>query len=264
MIPPPKLFRASSDSFGFESDGNQIRNSSKPCVGDAQNVNKDGTRLTRDMLSTEEIILKNSLSLLDPIEITGILCLGVYFKDELSQKLDKCAVFPNTKSIGLKSVFRTALSSQAFDVLSEKTSTPFLSTLWAPKNELPENKTGGSYILTKAFGPRGLMGLFMLEMKKVEASTNSSVLEHVQQVTQTAFSKIVLLGNSFSQPSRLTPREKEIAKWIAYGKSNNEIAEKMDISIHTVNGYLRAIYLKTQTSDRVSVGFYALHNGLLD
>ncbi len=226
-----------------------------------------GLKTAPNMLSTEEIILKNSLSLLDPIEITGILCFGFTFKDVINPTPQNCVSYPRHKSAALKNVFNKASENNGFDSLSENEPTPFLSKLYLSSESLTsetEDKGPRSYIITKAFGPRGLSAFFLLELKKREITTNNSVLEHVQQTTQTAFSKIVLLSSMFQQKSRLTPREKNIMKWIAYGKSNVEIAELMKISIHTVNGYLRAIYLKTQTSDRVSVSFYALHNGLLE
>ena len=214
------------------------------------------------MLSKEEIILKNCLSLLGPIEAKGVLCVGSSFKDDIIYHLDKVAAYPKQKAMHLKRVFIEAVTSGLISTLTDNTSTPFLSYLWSRKTERDAHSQ--SYILTKTFGPNGLTGFFLLEMKIVNASTNDSVLEHVQQITQTAFTKIVLLGEKFKKESRLTPREKDIVKWIAHGKSNLEISELMEISIHTVNGYIRAIYLKTNTSDRVSVGFYALHHGLLN
>jgi len=48
-----------------------------------------------------------------------------------------------------------------------------------------------------------------------------------------------------------------------FHRSNPEIAEITGLSVHTVNGYLRGIYLKTSTKDRVSLSLYALHKGLL-
>jgi DNA-binding CsgD family transcriptional regulator len=254
----------SFDSRAFESVHQQSAPRSQTVPGGTSYDSHRSQKRKTNMLSTEEIILKNSLSLLDPIEVTGIFCLGFSFRDNLEYKLDKFAAYPSEKYAELKNIFRTALSSKAFEPLAELNPSPFLSTLWTPNIETKAGGTSKSYILTKAFGPKGLTGLFLLEMKKVDLKTNNSVLEHAQQITQAAFSKIVLLGQTFRPESRLTPREKDIVKWIAYGKSNMEIAELMSISIHTVNGYLRAIYLKTNTTDRVSIGFYGLHNGLLD
>jgi len=61
----------------------------------------------------------------------------------------------------------------------------------------------------------------------------------------------------------LTPRETEILQWMALGKSNGVIADILDISHHTVNTYVRRIFLKTNTSDRTSASLYGISNGLI-
>ena len=62
----------------------------------------------------------------------------------------------------------------------------------------------------------------------------------------------------------LTQREQEVLTWVARGKSNSVIADIVGISQHTVNGYLRRIYLKTQTSDRTSAALRAIGDSLID
>ena len=62
----------------------------------------------------------------------------------------------------------------------------------------------------------------------------------------------------------LTRREKEVLTWGARGKSNSVIADIVGISQHTVNGYLRRIYLKTGTSDRTSAAVRAIGDSLID
>lgn len=63
---------------------------------------------------------------------------------------------------------------------------------------------------------------------------------------------------------RLTSREQEVLTWVARGKSNSVIADIVGISQHTVNGYLRRIYLKTRTSDRTSAALRAIGDSLID
>lgn len=231
-------------------------------LGEKENNTTSHKKLTSDRLSIEEIILKNGLSLLDPIEAKSIICIGKLFKDSFNHQLDRCAAYPKQKITHLKRSLNEAYESGLIACLSDNTSRPFLSYLWTRNTD--EGGINQSYILTKTFGPNGLTGFFLLEMENVNASTNYSVLEHVQQITQTTFTKIVLHGEKFKKESRLTPREKDIIKWISHGKSNLEIAQLMGISIHTVNGYIRSIYLKTNTSDRVSLGFHAFQHGLLE
>jgi predicted ATPase/DNA-binding CsgD family transcriptional regulator len=51
----------------------------------------------------------------------------------------------------------------------------------------------------------------------------------------------------------LTERETEVLRLIAEGMSNMEIADKLDITINTVKGYIKNIYLKLGVNRRVQV-----------
>ena len=50
----------------------------------------------------------------------------------------------------------------------------------------------------------------------------------------------------------LTKRESEVLGLIALGKTNPEIGIILDISKNTVASYLKRIFLKLETSDRVT------------
>jgi DNA-binding NarL/FixJ family response regulator len=50
--------------------------------------------------------------------------------------------------------------------------------------------------------------------------------------------------------ARLTPRESEIASFIARGKCDKAIARDLNISPHTVKNHLSRIFAKLQISDR--------------
>ncbi len=53
-----------------------------------------------------------------------------------------------------------------------------------------------------------------------------------------------------SQPLPLSPREREIAHLVARGLSNRDIAERLVVSIRTVEGHLYRIFLKLDVTDR--------------
>lgn len=53
--------------------------------------------------------------------------------------------------------------------------------------------------------------------------------------------------------SKLTPREQELALQIAYGATQYEIAQKMDISVRTVKAHTASIYEKLDVKDRLSL-----------
>lgn len=62
----------------------------------------------------------------------------------------------------------------------------------------------------------------------------------------------------------LTPREREILVLIALGRSNQEIAEELFISLPTVKTHVGRVLLKTDSRDRVHAVLFAFKNGLVD
>ena len=61
----------------------------------------------------------------------------------------------------------------------------------------------------------------------------------------------------------LSAREAEVLLWIARGASNNEIAEIVGLSPHTVDTYCRRLLSKFETSSRVTAAVRAAQAGLL-
>jgi two-component system, NarL family, nitrate/nitrite response regulator NarL len=59
--------------------------------------------------------------------------------------------------------------------------------------------------------------------------------------------------------SVLTRREEQVARLVAEGLTNREIAGKLDLSGHTVKNYLFSIFEKTGVSNRVGLVLYALN-----
>lgn len=62
----------------------------------------------------------------------------------------------------------------------------------------------------------------------------------------------------------LTPRETEILKLVAEGRSNKEIAESLYLSEGTVRNYVSSIFSKLHARDRAQAVSFALRMGLLD
>ncbi|MCG6186231.1 response regulator [Maribellus maritimus] len=62
----------------------------------------------------------------------------------------------------------------------------------------------------------------------------------------------------------LSEREKEVLKLICDGDSNNEIAEKLFISTHTVDGHRRNLIQKTGVKNTPNLVMFALKNGLIE
>jgi DNA-binding NarL/FixJ family response regulator len=61
---------------------------------------------------------------------------------------------------------------------------------------------------------------------------------------------------------QLTPREVEVLRLIAAGKSNQEIARELVISINTVTNHVKNILGKTDSANRTEAANFAHRHGL--
>jgi DNA-binding NarL/FixJ family response regulator len=64
-------------------------------------------------------------------------------------------------------------------------------------------------------------------------------------------------------PAGLTPREVEVLTFVARGRSNRGIAEKLFIGEETVKTNISNILTKLHLADRTQVAIYALRRGLV-
>src|SRR5581483_10908806 len=65
-------------------------------------------------------------------------------------------------------------------------------------------------------------------------------------------------------PASLSQREVEVLRWIAQGKSNQEIADQLCRSINTVANHVRNILGKIGAANRAEAAIFAARHGLLD
>jgi len=70
------------------------------------------------------------------------------------------------------------------------------------------------------------------------------------------------VGGAAVQPDGLSPREVEVLRLIAAGKTNQEIGYRLFISLNTVATHVRRIYEKTQSANRAEAACYALRRHL--
>ena len=64
--------------------------------------------------------------------------------------------------------------------------------------------------------------------------------------------------------NNLTDRESSVLFYLTQGLTNEEISNKLHISVHTVKAHLEAIYYKLKVSNRVQAAIKAIILGLID
>ena len=65
-----------------------------------------------------------------------------------------------------------------------------------------------------------------------------------------------------SEADMLTTRERETLALIATGRSNDEIAQEMRISLNSVKSYIRSAYRKTGVQSRSQAVLWAVTHGV--
>lgn len=114
-------------------------------------------------------------------------------------------------------------------------------------------------------GPGGRNGCFSLVYNETDSLKIEQQVRILQWACQNAHQLLCKLYLLDAKPiPKLTDRETEILSWVARGKSNSVIAQILGISPHTVNTYMRRLFLKLGTSDRTSVSLIGISNGLIE
>lgn len=62
----------------------------------------------------------------------------------------------------------------------------------------------------------------------------------------------------------LSPRELDVARAVATGLTNAELAEKLHVSLGTVKSHLGSVQTKLQARNRVEIAAWAFRSGLMD
>jgi len=64
-----------------------------------------------------------------------------------------------------------------------------------------------------------------------------------------------------SRPAPLADKEVEVLRLLAKGYDNNDIADELHLSVHTVSNRLRTIFEKLHVTNRTQAALYALRQG---
>ncbi|MCI5044036.1 MAG: LuxR family transcriptional regulator [Aquisalinus sp.] len=122
----------------------------------------------------------------------------------------------------------------------------------------------GDGLAIPVFGPHGRNGYCGVGFGHHPPELSYEDIKKFQWVCQLGHTRYCdLLKKQLPEAEHLTARETEILEWVAKGKSNTVIAEIIGISPHTVDTYMRRIYLKFGVADRVTAALRGLAVGAL-
>ena len=122
----------------------------------------------------------------------------------------------------------------------------------------------GDGLAVQAFGPGGRNGYFGLGFGGAAHALPEGERTMLQSACQAAHLKYcLLLRETLPPPPQLSQRERQILEWVARGKSNSVIAEILGISSHTVDAYLRRVFMKLGTTDRMTAAIRGLGMGVI-
>lgn len=121
----------------------------------------------------------------------------------------------------------------------------------------------GDGLAFQVFGPglrNGYVGLGV--SSPLEMPAPELVLDF-QLLAQAGHVRYCELNPIYAGASVLSPRERQILRWIARGKSNSAIADILDLSPHTVDTLVRRIFDKLGVSDRTTAAIQGVGSGLV-
>lgn len=105
-------------------------------------------------------------------------------------------------------------------------------------------------IAVPVFGRYGDIACFLLSCPERKFELTEADMFEIQLVCQIMHTRHSQLTCT-EKPPELSPREKEVAHWIALGKSNADIATILGVSTHTIDTIVRRFFTKLGVNNRV-------------
>lgn len=129
-------------------------------------------------------------------------------------------------------------------------------------NNPTDDQTSASTVFVPTFDRCGLSGLIAFIGIPSDLSGVIINLLHLAGLyTSSRFA--ALLFEEATNPTDLTPREVECLKWSSNGLTSSEIAEKLGISRHTADWYLKEATQKLGAQNRTHAVMIAYRKGLI-
>lgn len=123
-------------------------------------------------------------------------------------------------------------------------------------------ESGASGFLLKDTDPEELLAAVRTVGESVAVISPKATARLLRQVrNRTGAEQDVIPEMDLAEP--LTPRELEILELLALGLSNQEIAEKLFISLPTVKTHVGRVLMKTNSRDRVHAVLFAFRHGVV-
>ena len=112
--------------------------------------------------------------------------------------------------------------------------------------------------------------IFAIEISKLNRATLSLFDDHIHvtddmnEVCHKIMASIKLENEEGDEKENLSTREKEIISYVVKGFTNQEIADKLFLSVHTVMTHRRNIARKLQIHSATGLTIYAIVNKIVD
>ena len=118
-------------------------------------------------------------------------------------------------------------------------------------------------LMVPVFGPHRVNGLIAFGFPEVVADLDAEALNSFERIATYYHNKLVRSFDQDSAGFTLSPREAEVLKWIARGKSNLDIGLIIGVAPATIDTYVRRIYEKMGVHDRVSAAVKGITVGVI-
>jgi len=154
-------------------------------------------------------------------------------------------------------VIVTALAKGEFIWLSDSINEPYIKKRKHEKFIQWTLDNIGDGLCCPLYGPDNRKGYAFIGFDRDKADFDPIMPYQMQMIVQIMHVRYCLMVKALQRQINLTARESEVLELITYGKTNPEIALILGISPRTVAIHASKIYIKLETTDRVSTAMRA-------